>query len=372
MATSVRCTRRRVEAPLRSERGIVRPATDQDVTVNGRAEGWVAMRVLFIGGTGNISTPVSRLCVERGFDLVLLNRGRREVAIPRAHTIHADIADAAGMRAALAGLSWDAVVDWIAFSEEDIERDIELFRGATTQFVFISTAAAYLKPPPQPVIVETSPLANAHWEYARKKIACEARLQHAHRDEGFPATIVRPSHTYDTVIPVPIGGWTEYTLIDRLRSGRKVIIHDRGTSLWTMTHAEDFAKGLVGLLGLESAVGEVFHITSDEVITWNEIYGAIADAAGCALSAAHVPTVDIVAAEPSLEGTLLGDKALDTVFDNGKIKRFVPEFAATIPFREGITKTLAWFEADPKRRIVNPATHEKMDRIIRHHQQLQS
>jgi len=330
------------------------------------------MRVLFIGGTGNISTPVSRLCLERGIELILLNRGRRDAAIPGARTVRADVTDPAGMRAALEGLHWDAVVDWIAFSEEDVERDIELFRGVTEQFVFISTAAAYRKPPPRPVITETSPLANPYWEYARKKIACEERLQRAHRDEGFPATIVRPSHTYDTVIPVPIGGWTEYTIVDRLKTGRKIIIHDRGTSLWTMTHAEDFAKGLVGLLGLESAVGEVFHITSDEVLTWNQIYGALADAAGYVANAAYIPTADIAASEPSLEGTLKGDKALDTVFDNSKIKRFVPQFAATIPFREGIKRTLAWFEADERRRVVHPATHAKMDRIIRSYDEKQA
>jgi nucleoside-diphosphate-sugar epimerase len=257
------------------------------------------------------------------------------------------------------------VVDWIAFSEEDIERDIALFRGSTKQFIFISSASAYRKPPPQPVITESSPLANPHWEYSRKKIACEELLHRAHRDEGFPATIIRPSHTYDTVIPVPIGGWTEYTIIDRLRAGRKIIIHDRGTSLWTMTHAEDFAKGLVGLIGLEAAIGEDFHITSDEVLTWNQVYGAIAEAAGCVANVAYVPTTAIVECEPSLAGTLMGDKALDTVFDNSKIKRFVPAFAATIPFREGIRRTVAWFEADPKRQIVNFETHEKMDRIIR-------
>jgi nucleoside-diphosphate-sugar epimerase len=323
------------------------------------------MRVLFIGGTGNISASVSTLCVEHGIELSLLNRQRRDITITGARTIRADITNPAEMRAALHGLHWDAVVDWIAFSEVDIERDIELFRAATKQFVFISTAAAYRKPPPQPVITETSPLANAYWEYARKKIACEERLQRAHRDEGFPATIVRPSHTYDTVIPVPIGGWTEYTIVDRLKTGRKIIIQDQGTSLWTMTHAEDFAKGLVGLLGLESAVGEAFHITSDEVLTWNQIYGALADAAGCVANVAYIPTSDIVASEPSLEGTLKGDKALDTVFDNAKIKRFVPGFAATIPFREGIKRTLSWFQADPQRLVVNPATHEKMDRIIR-------
>jgi nucleoside-diphosphate-sugar epimerase len=330
------------------------------------------MRVLFIGGTGNISASVSRLCVERGIELYLLNRGQRGMDIPGAHVIRADITNPAAMRASLERLRWDAVVDWIAFSEEDIERDLALFRGATKQFVFISTASAYRKPPPRPVITETSPLANPYWEYSRKKIACEERLHRAHRVEGFPATIVRPSHTYDTVIPVPIGGWTEYTIVDRLRAGRKIIIHDRGTSLWTMTHAEDFAKGFVGLLGLEQAIGEDFHVTSDEVLTWNQIYGALADAASCVANIAHIPTSIIVECEPSLEGTLKGDKALDTVFDNSKIKRYVPGFAATIPFREGIRRTLAWFDADPKRQVVNPDTHAKMDRIIHFHEQKQS
>ena len=330
------------------------------------------MRVLFIGGTGNISASVSRLCVARGIELYLLNRGRRDVAISGAHFVRADITNLAEMRSSLEGLRWDAVVDWIAFSEDDIERDIALFRGATKQFVFISTASAYRKPPPQPVITEDSPLENPWWEYSRKKIACEQRLRRAYRDKGFPATIVRPSHTYDTVIPVPIGGWTEYTIIERLKTGRKIVIHDRGASLWTMTHAEDFAKGLVGLIGLERAIGEDFHITSDEVLTWNQIYDAIAGAAGCAANVAYVPTSAIVECEPSLTGTLKGDKALDTVFDNSKIKRFVPEFAATIPFREGIARTLAWFAADPGRQIVNPDTHAKMDRIIRYHEQKQS
>ncbi len=327
------------------------------------------MRVLFIGGTGNISASVSRLCVERGIELHLANRGKRGADIPGARTIRAEVGRPIEMRAALAGLQWDAVVDWIAFSVEDVERDIELFRGATRQFVFISSASVYLKPPPEPVITERSPLGNPHWEYSRKKIACEERLHRAHREEGFPATIVRPSHTYDTVIPVPIGGWTEYTIVDRMRTGRQVIVHDEGTSLWTMTHAEDFAKGFVGVLGLDGAIGEDFHITSDEVLTWNEIYGTIAEAAGCEADVVHVPTDIIVECQPSLEGTLKGDKAPDTVFDNAKIRRFVPEFRATIPFRQGIRRTLAWFDADPKRRIVNPETHAMMDRIIRYHEE---
>lgn len=323
------------------------------------------MRALFIGGTGNISGAASRLCVERGFELWLLNRGRRGVRIAGTRTITADVANPAELSAALKGMRWDAVVDWIAFSEADIERDLALFRNTTKQFVFISSASVYQKPSPQPLITESSPLANPNWEYSRKKIACEERLCLAVRDEGFPATIVRPSHTYDTVIPVPIGGWTEYTIIDRLKTGRQVIVHDDGTSRWTLTHAEDFAHGFVGLLGNERAIGEAFHITSDEVLTWNEVYAAVAEAAGREANVVHVPTSVIVECEPSLEGTLRGDKASDAVFDNGKIKALVPHFRATIPFRKGIRRTLEWFEADPRRQLVNPETHAMMDRIIR-------
>lgn len=323
------------------------------------------MKVLFIGGTGNISTSVSRLCVERGIDLYLLNRGLRKVDIPNAKTIKGDIAQPDSLKSTLQQHKWDAVVNWIAYTSDQVERDIQLFRGKTNQYIFISSASAYQKPPSHPVITESTPLYNPFWEYSRNKIACEERLNQAYRAEGFPITIVRPSLTYDTVIPAAIGGWTEYTIIDRMRKGKQIIVHGDGTSLWTITHAEDFAKGFVGLIGHQQAIGHAFHITSDESLTWNQIYQAIADAAGCEANVVHIASDFIVRCEPSLEGSLIGDKAQSVIFDNSKIKRFVPDYCATIPFSEGFKKTLAWFEADLARQIVLDETNEMMERILR-------
>lgn len=323
------------------------------------------MKVLFIGGTGNISTSVSRLCVERGIDLSLLNRGLRKVDIPNAKTIKGDIAQPDSLKSTLQQHKWDAVVNWIAYTADQVERDIQLFRGKTNQYIFISSASAYQKPPSHPVITESTPLYNPFWEYSRNKIACEERLNQAYRAEGFPITIVRPSLTYDTVIPAAIGGWTEYTIIDRMRKGKQIIVHGDGTSLWTITHAEDFAKGFVGLIGHQQAIGHAFHITSDESLTWNQIYQAIADAAGCEANVVHIASDFIVRCEPSLEGSLIGDKAQSVIFDNSKIKRFVPDYCATIPFSEGFKKTLVWFEADLARQIVLDETNEMMERILR-------
>jgi nucleoside-diphosphate-sugar epimerase len=322
------------------------------------------MRVLFVGGTGNISRSVSLACIERGIDLHLLTRGTRNVDIPGAKMVQGDIYAPDGIGTLLEGKRWDAVVDWIAYTEADIERDIRLFRDKTHQFVFISSASAYQKPPVHPVITESTPLCNPYWEYSRNKIACEERLNRAYRDEGFPVTIVRPSLTYDTVIPVAIGGWTEYTVIDRILQGQKIIVHGDGSSLWTITHAEDFAKGFVGLLGHPHAIGEAFHITSDEILTWNQIYSTVAAATGHEPHLVHIPSDFIVACEESLRGSLLGDKSCSVVFDNSKIKRIIPEFRATIPFHLGIKKTLAWFAADPARRVVRRETQAMMDRIL--------
>ena len=322
------------------------------------------MKVLFIGGTGNISSSVSRLCVERGMELFLLNRGRRTKELPGATILTGDMTEQDTLPAILAGHRWDAVVNWIAFTEGEIERDIALFRGKTAQYVFISSASAYQKPPSHPVITESTPLRNPYWEYSRNKIACEERLNRAYRDEGFPVTIVRPSLTYDTVIPVAIGGWTEYTIIDRMKKGKKIIVHGDGTSLWTITHAEDFARGFAGLLGHQQASGHAFHITSDEILTWNQIYEAVAAAAGCELRAVHIPSDFIARCDETLTGTLLGDKAASVIFDNSKIKRFVPDFTATIPFSQGIRRTLAWFQSDPRRQVVSEKTDAMMDGII--------
>jgi nucleoside-diphosphate-sugar epimerase len=214
------------------------------------------------------------------------------------------------------------------------------------------------------MVTESTPLFNPFWEYSRNKIACEERLNRSYRDENFPITIVRPSLTYDTVIPVAIGGWTEYTIIDRMKRGKPIIVHGDGSSLWTVTHAEDFAKGFVGLLGHQQAIGQAFHITSDEILTWNQIYQAVAEAAGCIANITHIATDFITHCENSLTGTLTGDKAVSVVFDNTKIKRFVPDFKATIPFHQGIRRTLAWFETDPARQIVRKETNDMMDRIL--------
>jgi len=322
------------------------------------------MKVLFIGGTGNISSSVSRLCVERGIDLSILTRGLRRSDAPGVTSLTADITKPGSLDSALKDQTWDAVVNWIAFVPEDVERDIALFRGKTGQYIFISSASAYQKPPSHPVITESTPLCNPYWEYSRNKIACEERITRAYREEGFPVTIVRPSLTYDTVIPVALGGWTEYTVIDRMKKGKKIIVHGDGTSLWTVTHAEDFARGFTGLLGHQQATGHAFHITSDEILTWDQIYRAVADAAGCELNAVHIPSDFITRCESSLEGTLTGDKAVSVIFDNSKIKRFVPGFRATIPFSQGIRRTLAWFRADPSRQVVRKDTDQMMDRII--------
>ena len=323
------------------------------------------MKALFIGGTGFISTAVSRLAVAEGVELYLLNRGLRSAAPPGAHGLTADINRPEEVRAALRGLQFDVVVNWIAYTPEDIERDLSLFKGRVGQYVFISSAAAYQKPPARYVITEETPLVNPFWDYARGKIACEERLTRAHAGEGFPATIVRPSHTYETNFPAAVGGGGTYTLADRMKRGLPIIVHGDGTSLWTLTHSEDFARGFLGLLGNAEAIGRAFHITSDEVLTWGQIYRTIAEALGVEANVVHVPSDFIARVVPRLAGTLHGDKKWSAVFDNGKIKRFVPGFRAAVPFREGIRRTLAWFEADDRRRRVEDSLVEEMDLIVR-------
>ena len=239
-----------------------------------------AMKVLFIGGTGCISAAVSRMAIAEGFELYLLNRGLRTAGLPGSHSLTADVHSPSDVRAALRGLEFDAVVDWIAYTPDDIERDLELFGGRVGQYVFISSASVYEKPPRHYLITESTPLRNPFWQYAQDKIACEERLMRAYRDDGFPVTIVRPSMTYDANLPIAVGGWGTYTLADRLVRGRPIIVHGDGSSLWVVTHADDLGRGLLGLLGNERAVGEAFHITSDEVLTWNQIYQAIAEGLG--------------------------------------------------------------------------------------------
>ena len=322
------------------------------------------MRVLFIGGTGFISTAVSRMAIATGLELHVLNRGLRIADLPGSHCLTADIHSPAEVRGALQGLEFDVVVDWIAYTPDDVERDLDLFGGRVKQYIFISSASAYQKPPAHYLITESTPLENPYWEYARNKIACEERLMRSFCDEGFPVTIVRPSMTYDSNLPIALGGWGTYTLAERLTKGRPIIVHGDGSSLWVVTHADDFGRGFLGLLGNERAVGEAFHITSDEVLTWNQIYQTIAETLGVEAKIVHIASDFIARAAPRLSGSLLGDKTWSVVFDNSKIKAFVPEFRATVSFREGIVRTLAWFAADERRRFVDEGVNAEMDRIL--------
>lgn len=318
------------------------------------------LKVLFIGGTGIISSACSARAVEKGIDLFLLNRGNttsRPVPVG-ATVLHGDIREISSARSALEGHQFDVVVNWIAFTTDHIETDLELFRGRTGQYVFISSASAYQTPPASLPVTEGTVLANPYWQYSRNKIACEERLVRAYREENFPATIVRPSHTYDqTLLPMDGG----YTVIDRMRRGKPVVVHGDGTSLWVLTHHRDFAKGFVGLLGNHHAVGEAFHITSDEVVTWDQIYRIFADAAGAPPpTLVHVPSETIAAYDSRWGDGILGDKAHSMIFDNTKVKRFVPDFAATIPLSWGAREVMAWYDADSSRQTVDP----RIDRLI--------
>ena len=325
------------------------------------------MKILLIGGTGIISTACTELAIARGFDVTLVNRSGRSL-IPGARTLAADINDPGATATALGSGRWDAVVDFLAFTPEQIEQRIALFRARTGQYLFISSASAYQKPlRGHPFITESTPLVNPLWDYSRQKIAGEDRLLRALREESFPVTIVRPSLTYgDTVIPLAVNSWANsYTVIDRLRRGQPVIIPGDGLTLWTITHNSDFAKGLIGLLGHGGAIGHAFHITSDEALTWNELYQQTSEAAGVrGPSFIHIASDFITAVLPGLTGSLLGDKSHTALFDNTKIKRFVPEYTATTGFRTGIARTLAWFDADPARRTIDTPLNVAFDRLI--------
>lgn len=329
------------------------------------------MKVLFIGGTGLISEAVSSLTIQRGFELYLFNRGKRDDFVPEgAKVITGDIRDPEGAAAALAGHEFDVVVDWIAFTPEHVQADIELFRGRTKQYIFISSASAYQKPPLHYVITEEgTPLENQYWQYSRDKIACEQLLVAEQAVSGFPVTIVRPSFTYgDTMIPAALNSWQHpWSIVSRMRKGLPIIVHGDGSSLWTMTHNTDFAKGFVGLLGKQEAIGEAYHITSDEVLTWNQIYEAIGAAAGVQAKLVHISSDFLISHDPELEGGLLGDKAISSVFDNAKIKRAVPDFQANLSFSEGIKRTITWFESHPERCTEDEAWNKQMDRIIAAH-----
>ena len=321
------------------------------------------MKVLFIGGTGIISSACSELAVREGIDLYLLNRGQTidRPAPIGATVLFGDIRDRASAEAALAGHTFDAVVDWIAFTPDHVQADIDLFRSRTGQYVFISSASVYQTPPASLPVTESTLLDNPYWDYSRNKIACEELLVRAYRDEKFPMTIVRPSHTYDaTKIPL-MGG---YTSLQRMKDGKPLVVHGDGTSLWTLTHHRDFAKGFVPLLGNQRALGEAIHITSDEWLTWNQIYEIMASALGTPAELVHVPSELINAFDPLHGAGLLGDKSHSMIFDNSKIKRLAPGFACTIPFSWGAHEIVAWHEADPARQQVDPYVDALMDRAI--------
>ncbi|WP_020531352.1 SDR family oxidoreductase [Flexithrix dorotheae] len=323
------------------------------------------MKILFIGGTGNISASCTRLAIAKGHEVYLLIRGSGNREIPEgAKVIKGDIKDIPGTKAAIKDHHFDAVANFIAFTPEDIENDIEIFNGKTDQYIFISSASCYQKPLSHPIVTESTPLKNPFWQYSRDKISCEDLLNKVYREDDFPMTIVRPSLTYGTVIPVAIGSWEDYTIIDRMKKGKKVIVHGDGTSLWTITHADDFAIGFTGLLGHQQAIGQAFHITSDEILTWNQIYEAVAAAAGVKPNFVHIPSTFIAKFDEFQVGNLIGDKAVSVVFDNTKIKTFVPEFNATITFKKGIKRTVDWFEAKAERMKIVEENNVLMDKII--------
>ena len=325
------------------------------------------MKILFIGGTGVISSACADLA--RGHELFILNRGiSTQYPFPEGATLlQGDIyADEARLSSLLSGHRFDAVVDYIAFSTHDIERDLRLFRDKTDQFVFISSASAYQKPVKNYLITEERPLENPFWEYSRNKIACENLLMKEYRENGFPMTIVRPSHTYGhSQIPFGYTTWRDpWTAVDRMKRGKKIVSHGDGTSLWVLTWNADFAKGLIDLLGNEKAVGEAFQITSDEALSWDQIYLEAYQALGLEPNVIHVPSDFIARFDGHAVGSLIGDKSNSVVFDNSKIKRFVSDFYCEVNWAEGVRRSLAWFEAHPEFQTVDKGANELWDKII--------
>ena len=322
------------------------------------------MNILFLGGTGNISAECAALLHERGHEILVLSRGRN--AVPAGYrAIQADRKDAAAMRAGLKGVQPEVVINFIGYDVPDLQVDYELFNGAVRQYVFISSTAIYAKPPRQLPLTEDAPVGNPFWDYAQKKQACEQWLRQRHEETGFPVTVVRPSHTYSKRwIPNPVSSGS-YTFAARLEQGKPVYIHDNGESPWTLTAAADFAVGLGGLVGKTEAIGEAFHITSDEVLTWNQIYAEIAAALGVkSPQIVKVPTDFICQVAPQMTGTLKGDKAHPGVFDNAKIKRFVPEFRCSKPFRVGVRESVSWLRAHPEQQNRKPELDVMIERVL--------
>lgn len=320
------------------------------------------MKVLFIGGTGVISSACSALCLEHGIDLYLLNRKQKESdLLSKANILQADIRDTESVKSAVSGKTFDVIVDWIAYTPEHIITDYELFKDITSQFVFISSASAYQKPPSHLPIKETEPLDNPYWEYSRNKIDCESKLMELYHLHNFPITIVRPSHTYDkTKIPLHGG----YTVLHRMMKGKKIIVHGDGTSLWTLTHHKDFAKGFISVLGNKETIGQAYHLTSDEALTWNQICEYLYGALGIDPNIIHIPSDYIARFDKEWGEGLLGDKAHSMIFDNSKIKKLNPSFKASIPFREGAKEIVSWYLGDEKNKLIDHPKDKLMDNII--------
>lgn len=326
------------------------------------------MKVLFIGGTGTISMAITRQLAKEGHELYLVNRGSRTAEVSEnVHIINADINNEAEVAEKLNGLEFDTVCDFIGYHPEQLERDFRLFNGKTRQFMYISSASAYQKPLSDYKITESTPLKNPYWEYSRNKIACEEYLNRMYRENGFPITIIRPSHTYDErSVPLGVHGANgSWQVVKRMLEGKPVIIHGDGTSLWTMTFNTDFAAAFIGLMGNIHAIGETYHITSDETLTWKQIYGCIADALGVKLNAYYVPSqfLDDVS-EYDFCGSLIGDKANSVVFDNSKLKRAVPGYCAKVRFDEGVRKTVEYVLSHKECQVPDPEFDSWCDRVI--------
>ncbi len=324
------------------------------------------MKALFIGGTGTISTDVVALAQQRGWEITLLNRGSKKVP-EGTRSIIANINDEEAVAKAIANENYDVVAQFIGYTAEDVQRDIRLFRNKTKQYIFISSASAYQKPLADYRITESTPLSNPYWQYSRNKIEAEEVLMSAYRSDGFPVTIVRPSHTYNgTKPPVCVhGSKGNWQILKRILDGKPVIIPGDGTSLWTLTHSKDFAKGYVGLMANPHAIGNAFHITTDESMTWNQIYQTIADTLGKPLNALHVPS-DFLARHGEnydFKGELLGDKASTVVFDNSKIKRLVPDFVCNISMADGLRQAVQFMLAHPETQTPDLEFDSWCDRI---------
>ncbi len=325
------------------------------------------MKALFIGGTGLISTAVSERAIQKGWDITLLNRGTRSQFVPEgARVIQCDINDEKAVREKLGNETFDVVVEWIAFHPDRVEKDIELFSGRTAQYILISSGAAYARPMRRYLIDESHPLNNRYWQYGRDKRMCEDVCMKAHRELDFPITIVRPSLTYGlTQIPFAMGSWNKpWSLVQRMLDGKPIVCHGDGTSLWSMTHNSDFAKGFVGLMGNRQAIGEAFHIVTDEVLTWDEIAYTIGDAVGVKPTIVHMSADQIARFMPDELGDLLGDKSSSVVYDCTKIKRLVPEFVCTTPFAVGVRQSIEYFKAHSELQQIDEEWNRNIDALI--------